>query len=127
MPDYHNLDVWHLAHRMTLDVYRITGTFPREELYGLVAQMRRSAASISANIAEGAGRGSDRDFARFVTMARASTNETEYHALLAHDLGYLTEDDWKSLDEQTGRIRSKLTRLRDTLQRSVTVSQRIAP
>jgi four helix bundle protein len=118
VPDYHKLDVWRLAHGITLQVYRMTTTFPMDERFGLVAQIRRSAASVAANLAEGAGRGSDRDFARFVAMARASANETEYHALLARDLGYLTESDWNELETRIGQARSKLSRLRETLQES---------
>ncbi len=84
--DFKKLKVWGKAHELTLAVYMITRGFPREEVYGLSNQMRRAAASIGANIAEGCGRGSDAELKRFVQIARASANELEYHLLLARDL-----------------------------------------
>jgi four helix bundle protein len=86
---FRNLKVWQKAHFMTLDVYRSTKAFPKEELYGLTSQMRRAASSIGANIAEGCCKNGDRDFARFLQIAVGSAGELEYHALLAHDLGLL--------------------------------------
>ena len=77
------------AHRLTLEVYRSTKSFPREEIYGSTSQMRRSSSSIGANIAEGSCRKGDNDFARFLQMAMGSASELEYHILLAHDLGVL--------------------------------------
>ncbi len=73
---------------MTLDVYKITKDFPRDELYGLTTQIRRSCASIPANIAEGCGRKGDAEFARFLQIALGSASELEYHSLLARDLGF---------------------------------------
>ena len=69
MQDFRKLSVWKKAHRLTLNVYELTSDFPDDERYGLISQMRRSSASIGANIAEGCGSGSDADFARFVQMA----------------------------------------------------------
>ena len=89
MKDFRELKVWEKAHRLTLSVYQATAAFPKEELYGLTSQMRRSAASIPTNIAEGCGRGSDDDFRRFLQMAMGSASELEYQLLLARDLGYL--------------------------------------
>jgi len=115
MADYRKLEVWKLAHEMTLCVYRVTTSVPAEERYGLTAQIRRSAASVAANIAEGAGRDTDQDFARFVVIAASSANETEYHALLAHDLGYIDTAAWEQLTGLIGRVRSMLTNLHKTL------------
>lgn len=117
MADYQNLDVWKLSHQMTLDVYRASTPFPSHE-YGLTAQIRRSAASVAANIAEGAGRDTDQDFARFLVIASASTNETEHHALLARDLGYLDPAEWESLTELIRRVRSMLTNLVKALRKN---------
>ena len=89
MPDFKSLTVWRSAHALVLDVYQQTARFPRHELFGLTAQMRRAAVSIAANIAEGQGRRGDREFARFVTMSLGSVSELEYFLLLAGDLGYL--------------------------------------
>jgi len=87
MQDFRRLRVWQTAHELTLAAYRITRPFPKDELYGLTAQIRRSAASVCANIAEGCGRGSRRDFPRFLQIARGSATEMEYHWILAADLG----------------------------------------
>jgi four helix bundle protein len=76
-----------------MSVYGMTAEFPREEVYGLASQIRRSAASIPANIAEGVGRGGRAELAHFLRVARGSASELEYHLLLAHDLGFLNESD----------------------------------
>lgn len=115
MADYRKLEVWELSHSLVLAVYRTTGSFPNHERYGLTAQIRRSTVSIAANIAEGSGRGSDLDFARFAAVATASANETEYHALLAHDLGYLSPEVHREIAGLIGRIRSMLANLQKTL------------
>jgi four helix bundle protein len=86
MQDFRELQVWRKAHRLTLAVYRATAGFPREELYGLTGQIRRSCSSIPANLAEGCGRSGDSDFARFCSIAIGSASELEYHLLLAKDL-----------------------------------------
>jgi len=87
MQDFRELRVWHTAHELTLAAYQITREFPKNELYGLTSQIRRSAVSICANIAEGCGRGSRRDFARYLQIARGSASELECHLMLAADLG----------------------------------------
>ena len=89
MKDFHELKVWQKAHQLTLAVYRMTATFPREELYGLTTQLRRSCSSIPANLAEGCGRNGDAEFARFCCIAMGSASELEYHLLLARDLNLI--------------------------------------
>jgi four helix bundle protein len=84
--DFHDLKVWQKAHELTLAVYRTTAGFPRQELYGLTSQLRRSCASIPANLAEGCGRNGDAELARFRSIAMGSASELEYHLLLARDL-----------------------------------------
>lgn len=86
MEDFKNLKVWIKAHDLTLIIYHKSRAFPREEMYGLTAQLRRTAASVGANIAEGCGRRSDAEMKRFLQIARGSTSELEYHFLLANDL-----------------------------------------
>ncbi len=98
MEDFKNLRVWVKAHELTLAVYQKTRTFPKEEMYGLVSQLRRASASVGANIAEGCGRRSDAEMRRFVQIARGSANEVEYHLLLAKDLEYMTVDEHKDLE-----------------------------
>jgi len=85
---------------MTLDVYQLTKEFLKEEVYGWTSQMRRSASSIGANIAEGCCRSSDRDFGRFLQIATGSAGELEYHCLLAHDLGQLKTPDCNALSKR---------------------------
>ena len=114
MPDFKRLAVWRSAHTLVLDVYQQTSTFPRHELFGLTAQMRRAAVSIAANIVEGQGRRGDREFARFVTMSLGSVSELEYFLLLAKDLGYLhapqLSSDLASIGRRLHHLRARLLR-----------------
>jgi four helix bundle protein len=109
--DFKKLQVWRKAHEMTLDTYRVTAAFPREEMYGLTSQLRRSCASIGANIAEGCGRRSDGEMCRFLQIARGSASETEYHFLLARDMHFLTEKDFPDIDPEGGRIAAHVNRV----------------
>lgn len=111
MQDFRRLDVWHEAHELTLDVYRCTKTFPDDERFGLTSQLRRSCSSIGANLAEGCGRGSDTDFARFVQMATGSACEVECHLILASDLDYLSRDHHAPLEQQIQKVRRMLIAL----------------
>ncbi len=111
MKDFRDLHVWEKAHRCALDVYRLTAGFPRSERYGLVAQMRRAAVSVASNIAEGCGRHSDRDFARFLSMAFGSMSELEYQLLLAHDLNFVDLEAHGHLVESIGEVKRMLAGL----------------
>ena len=111
MKDFRNLQVWEKSHQLTLAVYAATRTFPQSELFGLTSQIRRSASSIPANIAEGCGRGSNSDFARFLQVAMGSASELEYHLLLAHDLGLVADDAFASLSLQTVEVKRMLAAL----------------
>jgi four helix bundle protein len=111
MQDFRKLDVWEKSHQLTLAVYQATRRFPDDERFGLTSQLRRGAASIPANLAEGCGRGSDPDFGRFVQNAMGSGSEVEYHFLLAKDLGYLTSDPYQELNNEIVRIKRMLTSL----------------
>jgi four helix bundle protein len=111
MKGFKELKVWQKAHAMTIAVYGTTRTFPREELYGLTSQLRRSAASIGANIAEGCGRRSDGEMARFLQIARGSASEIEYHFMLARDLQYLHEEEFRGLSCQADELQRMLTAL----------------
>jgi len=108
---FKELKVWRKAHEMTKAVYKTTRGFPPEELYGLTSQLRRSAASVGANIAEGCGRRSDGEMARFLQIARGSASETEYHVLLARDLRYLREEECRELSCQADELQRMLTAL----------------
>jgi four helix bundle protein len=113
--DFRNLKVWQKAHGLTLDVYRGTRGFPTDERYGLTSQLRRSSASVPANLAEGCARGGDIDFARFVSVAAGSASETDYHLLLARDLGYFSDDAYQPLFEQVTEVKRMLNSFERTL------------
>ena len=108
MKNFRELNVWQKAHAFVLDIYRITASYPEEERFGLVSQIRRSAVSIPANIAEGCGRDGDREFRRFLTIAAGSASETEYHLLLSRDLNFITADIHSKLDQQINEIKRML-------------------
>jgi four helix bundle protein len=99
------------AHQVTLELYRLTRQFPREELYGLTSQIRRAASSMGANIAEGSGRRSDGEMSRFLHIARGSAVELEYHLLLARDLELLPVSSFTVLGRQVDEIQRMLTSL----------------
>ena len=104
MGDYKQLGVWQKAHQLTLDIYHATADLPRDEQYGLSSQLKRAAASIPANIAEGSGRGGDAELARFLRIAMGSAYEVEYHLLVAHELSFLTTDQYQQLDGQIAEV-----------------------
>lgn len=111
MQDFKELKVWRKAHEITLQAYDLTRRFPKEELFGLTSQIRRSAASIGANIAEGCGRRSDGEMSRFLHVARGSAVELEYHLLLARDLMLLTASNFKTLASAVDEVQRMLTGL----------------
>lgn len=111
MQDFKKLKVWEKSHQLTLNIYKATENFPREELFGLKSQMRRSSASIPTNLAEGTGRGSNTDFARFVQISFGSANELEYQLLLANDLHLITDTDYTQLVRDVIEIKKMLTGL----------------
>jgi four helix bundle protein len=104
MGNYQDLEVWRKAHSLVLVVYKVTSSFPASERYGITAQLRRAAVSVPANIAEGTGRGSDGDFARFLQIARGSLWELQYLLLLALDLDYLDPDPVAGLQAQGDEV-----------------------
>ena len=118
MKNFRDLQVWDKAHKLTLEAYKITQAFPREELYGLTSQIRRSSASIGANIAEGCGRRGNGDFHRFLQNAMGSASELEYHILLAHDLGILPQPKFKDLNTNIVEVKRMLSALIRKLMKS---------
>ena len=116
MRDFKQLKVWQKAHLLVLDIYRQTRAFPAEERYSLTAHLLRSATSIPSNIAEGCGRESDTELARFLSIAAGSASETEYQLLLARDLGYLTEPSHHELDAQVNEVKRMLNSFIQRLQ-----------
>ncbi|NNC93712.1 MAG: four helix bundle protein [Acidimicrobiia bacterium] len=108
MADYRDLDVYKCSHQLALAIYGATGSFPDREKYGLTSQLRRAAVSVPSNIAEGAGRGSHKDFARFLRVAVGSANELECQLLIARDLGLLDLETHQSVSELVARTRQLL-------------------
>jgi len=98
MQDFKKLKVWQKAHSLAVAIYQATEMFPKDELYGLTSQIRRSCVSIPANIAEGCGRGGNTEFNRFLQIALGSATELEYHLLLANKLKFLNLANYEELD-----------------------------
>jgi len=101
---FRDIKVWEKAHKLVLEIYKITRKFPSHEKYGLTAQIRRSTASIPTNIVEGYKRKSDKDFLHFLNMADSSLEETKYHLLLSQDLDYLDRCEYERLVELTEEV-----------------------
>ncbi len=111
MKDFRELKVWEKAHHLALAVYKITASFPRQELYGLTSQLRRAASSIPANLAEGCGRNGDAELARFCSIAMGSASELEYHLLLARDLELIKREEHEDLSNRATELKKMLTAL----------------
>jgi len=109
--NYRDLKVWERAHQLTLSLYKATSGFPKTEIYALTSQIRRAAASIGANLAEGCGRRTEREFGRFILIAMGSASELDYHLLLAHDLHLLQSSDYDRHQSDLTEIRRMLTSL----------------
>ena len=108
MKDFRDLQIWTRSHAITLEIYRLTQQFPKSETYGLVNQMRRSASSIPTNIAEGCGRNSDKDFARFLDHNMGSGSELEYQLILSHELGYISSEAFTATSSELTEIKRML-------------------
>lgn len=108
MKDYRELKAWQRSHALTLAIYEVTKRFPKEEMFGLTGQMRRAAASISANIAEGCGRDGDAELKRFLNIALGSACELDYFVQLATDLGHIDSPTAERLATDAFAIRRML-------------------
>ncbi|HTN08465.1 four helix bundle protein [Agriterribacter sp.] len=108
MRDFLTLEIWKRSHLLTLKIYKITKNFPKEELFGLTSQMRRSAYSIPTNIAEGCGRNSNPQFANFLQIATGSCSEIQYQLMLSKELLYITEELFIKLHKEAVEIRKMI-------------------
>ena len=97
MKSFEELEAWQEAHKLTLAIYQATRSFPKDERFGLISQLRRASSSIGANIAEGFGRRSTKDFIRYLEISSGSLEEVRNFLLLARDLGYLQEKEFVQL------------------------------
>lgn len=108
MRDFKQLSFWKRSHLLTLKVYSLTNSFPKEEVYGLTSQIRRSSSSVPTNIAEGCGRNSNPELRRFLIISTGSSSELEYQFLLAKDLGYLPDAVFNELTTEIIEIRKMI-------------------
>jgi len=108
MRSHKDLDVWKKAIDLSAEAYRLTGSFPKEEIYTLTSQMRRASVSIASNIAEGAARRTDKDFIHFLYMALGSASELDTQVEIAIKVGFAGEDDMEDFQNKVGTISKML-------------------
>lgn len=108
MKDFKDLHVWQKSHQLTLAIYKVSKSFPKDELYCLTSQIRRSAISLPSNISEGCGRFSDKELAQFLVVASGSASELSYQLLLARDLDYISSTIYDPLQNQITEIQKML-------------------
>ena len=111
MRDFRKYQVWELGHQITLDVYKLTISFPKDEQYGLTSQMRRASSSVPANIAEGCGRESEVEFRRFLSIANGSATELEYFLILVKELKFGSEIAINDLALKVDQLKKSLNKL----------------
>src|SRR5687767_6496652 len=112
MRPHHDLDVWKKAVKFSVQVYKVTDTFPGDEKFGLTSQIRRASVSIAANIAEGAGRKSKKEFANFLSISQGSASEVETELIIAFQLGYFGDKVFQELTGELDEIGRMVTGLR---------------
>ena len=108
---FKELHVWQRAHQLTLEIYKVTESYPKAEIYGLVSQMRRCSVSICANISEGSGKQSVLEFCRFLEISSGSLHELKYYLVLSTDLKLITDSQYKKLNEESEVIGKMLYNL----------------
>jgi four helix bundle protein len=111
MKNYKDLIVWQKAHKLVLLVYKVSKLFPQEEKYNLTSQIRRAAISIPNNIAEGCGKFTQKDFAKFLQDSLGSTQEVEYLSFLSFELEYLNNEDYLKVDKDVNEVKAMLISL----------------
>ena len=126
MRNHRDLQVWNKAYALTLEIYKVSRSFPKEELYGLTSQMRRAAISVGANLAEGCGRSSIAEMGRFVRIAMGSAAELDHHLLLCKDLGFLSEVDHRQFLANLTEVRKMLSALLDSITNELETKARAA-
>jgi four helix bundle protein len=111
MQDFKDLIVWKKAHENVLLTYKLSRGFPKEEQFGLTNQLRRAATSIPTNIAEGAGKLTQKDFAKFLQTSLGSAQEVEYLLLLSYELKYLNKEDYNKINSSNNEVKAMLISL----------------
>ena len=110
---FETLEAWREAHKLVIMIYKVTKTFPREEMYRLVDQLCRAAISVAANLVEGTSRSTNKEYKQFVYQSRASLEEVKYHLLLSKDLGYINKKVYNEImlqADKTGKLINGLLR-----------------
>ncbi|MFT4205129.1 MAG: four helix bundle protein [Chitinophagaceae bacterium] len=115
MQDYKKLRVWSKGHQFTLTIYKVAARFPREETFALTSQLKRASISVPANIAEGCGKNSTKDFANFLNISLGAANEAEYYLILAKDLNYMSVSEFEELNILINEIKGMLINLIQTV------------
>ena len=108
MQDFTNLVVWQKAHNLTIDIYKLTTNIPSEEKFGLISQIRRACVSVESNLAEGCGRDSNKEFARFINISMGSSFELRCQLLIVRDLGYIDSNQCQLLESKILEINRML-------------------
>lgn len=108
MNDFRKLSIWNRSIELATNIYKVSSSFPKSECYGLTSQIRRSVVSISSNIAEGAGRNSNKDFARFLSIAYGSACELETQMIIAKNLSYLSSENFSQLIQALDEIQKMI-------------------
>ena len=116
---FEELEVWQKAPQLALETYRVTDKLPDRERYGIVSQVRRSAALVPANIAEGFGRRTTKELLQFLVNANGSLEETRYFLILSRDLGYLSKERFEELGEQCTSVAQMISALSRSLKSRV--------
>ncbi|MDP7282511.1 MAG: four helix bundle protein [Candidatus Undinarchaeales archaeon] len=117
MQDFTKLEIYQEAQTLALDIYTITKKFPGDERFGMVQQLKRASTSIGANISEGAGRSSNKDFSRFLFNSVGSLNELLHFLMLAHKLKYITTGEWVMISEKSDKLGRKINKFLQSLSR----------
>lgn len=108
MRNFQDLAIWQRSHHFTLKIYSLSNSLPKDEMFGLISQMRRSSSSVPTNITEGCGRKSNAELNRFLVIAACSTSELQYQLMLCKDLGYIKESLYKELYDEIVQIRKMI-------------------
>lgn len=111
MRNYRDLEVWKISHKLTLELYAASKKFPKDEMFGLTSQLRRATVSIGANLAEGCGRRTTPEFARFIRIAMGSASELDYHLLLCRDFDFVSHEFYERSSKELVRMRKMLSAL----------------
>ncbi len=115
MRPHYKLEVWNKSIELVIEIYKITSTFPENERFTLVSQMRRASISVASNIAEGAARGSKREFSNFLSIAHGSLSELETQIIISHKLKYMHDKDLEDIKERLEAISKMIVGLKKNL------------